>query len=199
VDTLAGKCCHFPLGSLRARRTEVQSSRNDDLACTRKGRRDFLQRTLRLIRGGGKEAGSRGIAEDRTSKVSLAGVLPEHAAGRRELPAVTLTEVRLMEPRTVGRAVLLPLRWEAAGPAGPAGRPLPVLSGDLIMTEARARNTVLKLDGAFRLPFPAASPATDRAAVRLPQLAAVASTETFMTRIADRLASATRAARNNNQ
>jgi hypothetical protein len=113
-----------------------------------------------------------------------AGIVALSQAWAGDLPAVTLTGVRLMEPRAVGRAVLLPL---------------PVLNGDLIMTEARARNTVLKLDGAFRLPFPAASPATDRAAVRLPQLAAMASTETFMTRIADRLASATRAARNNNQ
>jgi|GEM_PF-1751746 hypothetical protein len=94
-----------------------------------------------------------------------------------------LAGLRLLEPATGAGIVTLPLHWEATDPAGQL---LTVLDADLMLTAVRAR-TMLRLVGSFRLPFVAAGPAAE--GWMLPQLAATASADSLLTRVASALAS----------
>jgi hypothetical protein len=78
--------------------------------------------------------------------------------------------VRISEPAIAAGVVVLPVRWHAIGTRGQLVR---VLSADLILIQAQAEGTLVRLQGAFRLPFavPGAGPDRDE----LPRRAAAAS------------------------
>jgi hypothetical protein len=86
------------------------------------------------------------------------------------LSAAALITVRIPEPADAAGLVVLPLHWHAMGAGGQLIR---VLNADLMLIAARADRTLLRLQGAFRLPFAVAGPEPDRH--ELPQRAAAAS------------------------
>jgi hypothetical protein len=86
------------------------------------------------------------------------------------LSAAALITVRIPEPADAAGLVVLPLHWHAIGPGGQLIR---VLNADLMLIAARADRTLLRLQGAFRLPFVVAGSAAERD--ELPQRAAAAS------------------------
>ena len=89
-----------------------------------------------------------------------------------------LARVCLAEPAAGPGIVTLPLRWEAAGPAGPVR----VLNAGLTVTPDGPGRVLLRLDGVFRLP--SAVPATGLLAHR----AAAACAGLFLAGVADALA-----------
>jgi hypothetical protein len=84
--------------------------------------------------------------------------------------AVALITVRIPEPADAAGVVVLPLRWHAIGSGGQQVR---VLNADLMLIATRTNRTLLRLQGAFRLPFAVAGPAAGRD--ELPHRAATAS------------------------
>jgi hypothetical protein len=84
--------------------------------------------------------------------------------------SAALITVRIPEPADAAGLVVLPLHWHAIGSGGQLIR---VLNADLMLIAARADRTLLRLQGAFRLPFAVAGSAADRD--ELPQRAAAAS------------------------
>jgi hypothetical protein len=71
-----------------------------------------------------------------------------------------LVEVRWLDPIRHGRAITVPLRWEATGMAGEL---FPVLDADLVLVPDGADRTTVRLTGSYRPPFGRAGAALDRA------------------------------------
>lgn len=71
-----------------------------------------------------------------------------------------LVGVRFAEPIARDGSLAMPLRWEAAGPAGDL---FPVLDADLTLADAGNGRTRLRLSGSYRPPFGRAGTALDRA------------------------------------
>jgi hypothetical protein len=86
----------------------------------------------------------------------LARLIPADA-----LSASALIAVRMTEPSDATGMIVLPVRWHATG-AG--GQPVRVLNADLMLVAAGPSRTLLRLHGAFRLPFAVAG--HDRVAQR---------------------------------
>jgi hypothetical protein len=122
------------------------------ISCKRMADTRFLASRVRLLSlmhdgtliAGSRDAYARGI-----------GVLGRAPEARPVLGG--LAWVRMMEPEAWPGAVVLPLQWEAADPAG---TPQEVLDADLTV-QPRGDRTVLGLDGLFRLPFARTGPARD--------------------------------------
>jgi hypothetical protein len=93
--------------------------------------------------------------------------------------AATLSRVCLLEPVAGPGIVMLPLRWEAAGPVR-------VLNAGLSLTPAGPGQTLVRLDGMFRLPFTLARRLQARG--MLTHRAAVACARLLLGGIADTLA-----------
>jgi hypothetical protein len=103
---------------------------------------------------------------------AYAHALPKLA---RRIPADTLAAsaliaVRISEPTDTTGMVVLPLRWHATGTGG---QPVRVLNADLMLVAAGASRTMLRVQGAFRVPFVMTGPDTGRN--RVAQRAAAAS------------------------
>jgi hypothetical protein len=94
----------------------------------------------------------------------------EHQAPVDALSAAALLRVRIQEPADAAGLVVLPLRWHVIGSGGQLVR---VLNADLMLIAAQADRTLLRLQGAFRLPFPVGG--SDRDRDELPLRAAAAS------------------------
>lgn len=86
------------------------------------------------------------------------------------LSVLPLITVRIPEPAEASGLVVLPLRWHAMGTGG---RPVRVLNADLMLIAAQPDRTLLRLHGAFRLPFAVTAAEPDRDQV--PRRAAAAS------------------------
>ncbi|MGD0068952.1 MAG: hypothetical protein ABSB76_36665 [Streptosporangiaceae bacterium] len=74
-----------------------------------------------------------------------------------------LVRVQFLTPVRRGVTVTIPMRWEAAGPAGDL---FPVLDADLILTPAGDDQVQLGLSGSYRPPFGKVGAALDRAVLR---------------------------------
>lgn len=98
------------------------------------------------------------------------------------LGASKLVRVELLEPVPRQNVVVLPLRWQAAGAMG---RLFPVLDADLTLRPAGARQTLMRLDGAYRPPLGGVGDGLDRV---LLHRAATATIRALLTRIADAIA-----------
>jgi hypothetical protein len=96
-----------------------------------------------------------------------------------------LAAVRMMDPEAWPGAVVLPLQWEAEGPAG---TPQAVLDADLTVRPAMRDRTVLRLDGLFRLPLARTGPARDTGITVL-RLAAGTIADNLLAAVAESLAS----------
>jgi hypothetical protein len=99
------------------------------------------------------------------------------------LSAAAAITVRISEPAVAAGVIVLPVRWHAIG-AG--GRVVRVLRADLILMGAQAGGTLLRLQGAFLLPFsiPGAGPDRDQ----LPHRAAAASMSFLLDHVRKNLA-----------
>jgi hypothetical protein len=104
--------------------------------------------------------------------------------------ASKLVKVSLLEPVPRDDVMVLPLRWEATGVTGGL---FPVLDADLTMTPAGPRQTLMRLDGAYRPPLGAVGAGLDRVVLRR---AATATIRSLLTRVADALTSPAPAAEN---
>lgn len=116
---------------------------------------------------------------------AYAHALPKLA---RRIPADTLSAsaliaVRISEPTDTTGMVVLPVRWHATGTGG---QPVRVLNADLMLAAAGASRTVLRVQGAFRLPFVLAGPDAGRS--RVAQRAATASVNFLVSHIRQHLA-----------
>jgi hypothetical protein len=98
------------------------------------------------------------------------------------LAASKLVRVELLEPAPRENVVVLPLRWEATGAMG---RLFPVLDADLTLTPAGARQTLMRLDGAYRPPLGSLGAGLDRV---LLHRAATATIRALLTHVADAVA-----------
>ena len=98
------------------------------------------------------------------------------------LGASKLVRVELLEPAPRDSVVVLPLRWQATGAMG---RLFPVLDADLTLTPAGARQTLMRVDGAYRPPLGGAGAGVDRV---LLHRAATGTIRALLTRIADAIA-----------
>ena len=98
------------------------------------------------------------------------------------LAASKLVRVELLEPVPRQDVVVLPLRWQATGAMG---RLFPVLDANLTLTPAGARQTLMRLDGAYRPPLGGVGASLDRV---LLHRAATATIRALLTRIADAIA-----------
>ncbi len=96
--------------------------------------------------------------------------------------ASKLVRVSLLDPVPRDDQVVVPLRWEATGPAG---RLFPVLDANLVLTPGPdADHCVLALMGAYRPPLGAAGAALDRV---LLSRAATATIRSLLTSIGESL------------
>ncbi len=74
-----------------------------------------------------------------------------------------LVRVQFLTPVRRGATVTIPLRWEAAGPAGDL---FPVLDADLLLTRAGDDQVQLGLSGSYRPPLGKVGAAVDRVVLR---------------------------------
>lgn len=79
-----------------------------------------------------------------------------------------LVEVKFQGPAPHGNAVLVALRWEVIGPDG---KLFPALDADIMLAPAGRGATLLRLDGAYRLP--AGAPGGGAGQVILHRVAAI--------------------------
>ena len=133
-------------------------------------------RLMNLISEGSLVAASIAAYSDALPK--LAPRIPADALSASELIAVRITE-----PADATGMVVLPLRWHATGTGG---QPVRVLDADLMLIAAGSSRTMLRLDGAFRLPFVATVP--DAGRHRAAQRAAKASLDSFVRHVRRHLA-----------
>lgn len=81
-----------------------------------------------------------------------------------EVPGASkLVRVQFLAPARRGATMTVPLRWEAAGPAGDL---FPVLDADLILARDGDDQVQLGLSGSYRPPFGRAGAVLDRALMR---------------------------------
>ena len=95
------------------------------------------------------------------------------------LGASKLVRVQMLDPVPRDDTVVLPLRWEASGPAG---RLFPVLDADLVLTPSGEDAAMLVLTGAYRPPLGSLGEVLDRAVLHR---AAVATIRSLLGRLAD--------------
>lgn len=81
------------------------------------------------------------------------GTLPGSWVRRDNPPILALTRVCVLKPEAGTGIVTLPLRWETSGRNGGLVR---VLNAGLTLMPSGPAQTVLRLDGVARLPYPAA-------------------------------------------
>ena len=106
-----------------------------------------------------------------------------HRAPAGALSAAAEMIVRISEPAVAAGVIVLPVRWHAIGTRGQLVR---ALSADLILIEAEADATIVRLQGAFRLPF--AIPGTGADRDELPHRAATASMSFLLDHVRQNLA-----------
>ena len=83
-----------------------------------------------------------------------------------------LVRVRFAEPIRRDGSLTVPLRWDAAGPAGEL---FPVLDADLTLADEGDGRTRLRLNGSYRPPFGRTGAALDQIAMRRVAMATIRS------------------------
>jgi hypothetical protein len=119
------------------------------------------------------------VESERAFKDGMAYVMRVRAS--RGAVVSKQVRVAVLPSREVGSVIVVPLRWEATGPAG---RLFPALDVNIELTAAEPGSTRLTLNGCYDPPFGFVGEMIDRA---LLSVAAQQTAETLVVDIADKL------------